>query len=89
MPILDITDDDDLDGLTGSSRCWEWLPFIAKFRFLFDVDEIPDGDDVWAEINDDDDDKPRIICVYKQRTGLIFVIDLTKTRCNSLCLLMC
>jgi hypothetical protein len=28
-----------------------------------DVDEIPDGDDVCAEINDDDEDKPKIICL--------------------------
>jgi hypothetical protein len=58
VPILDVTDEEDLDGFTGSSRCWEWFPFICIFRFLFDVEEIPDGDDVWAEINDDDDDKP-------------------------------
>ncbi len=65
VPILDVTDDEDLDGFIGSSRCWDWLLFIVIFRFLFDVDEIPDGDDVWAEINDDDEDKPIIIFIKK------------------------
>ena len=31
---------------------------MTIFRFLFDDDDIPDGDDVRAEINDDEDDKP-------------------------------
>ncbi len=30
FPILDVMDDEDLDGFTESSRCW----------YLFDVDEV-------------------------------------------------
>ena len=37
VPILDVTDDEDLDGFIKSSRCCNWLPLIIIWRFLFDV----------------------------------------------------